>query len=350
MLLLGLGIVLGKLKFDSLRGTSLIHLAVWAYLVVNMVSLLAGSDDNLRFMVITFYMVGIFYFIKMYVTSEATMRLVMFGYLASALLSVALLTLDYTGIGPGGIFVVNNRAKALFKDANVFGPYLVIVILFLIDEIWRPHLIRKSPVLKLLAVTALAAALFLSFSRAAWGNLALALAVYGLLNLRQVTGKIVVRGLFFGVLAVLILAVIVNATGLQEFLLWRATAVQNYDFDRLAAQQEAVRQGFANLLGLGPGMMDIGFYSPHSLYARSFGEHGILGFAALVLLLGALLVQSFTHAVRVTDRVYGLSPKVVFASAVGLFFQQLCHRYTALAPFLVSPRAALDSGRLSATS
>ena len=71
------------------------------------------------------------------------------------------------------------RAEALFNDPNIYGPFLVAVSLLLLQELIEPRLLRRwgRPLLALL--TALVSiGWFLSYSRGAWLNFGVALAVF----------------------------------------------------------------------------------------------------------------------------------------------------------------------------
>jgi O-antigen ligase len=68
------------------------------------------------------------------------------------------------------------------------------------------------------------------------------------------------------------------------------------------------------LFWVGPGVWD----NAHSLYARTLAEHGILGFASILLLILTLVIGTFCQALQETKKPYGLSAKVVLACLVGL--------------------------------
>ena len=71
--------------------------------------------------------------------------------------------------GLGSVFTLYGRASGTFKDPNVLGPFLVLPIVFALQHI----LIGRIGLMRgLLVMSVPLAALFLTFSRGAWGNLA----------------------------------------------------------------------------------------------------------------------------------------------------------------------------------
>src|SRR5262249_52271360 len=65
------------------------------------------------------------------------------------------------------ILTLYGRARGTFKDPNVFGPFLILPMLFLLQS----FLTRGLRILSLAAFLIMAAGLFLSFSRAAWAHM-----------------------------------------------------------------------------------------------------------------------------------------------------------------------------------
>ncbi|MGO7501144.1 hypothetical protein ACC681_38105, partial [Rhizobium ruizarguesonis] len=90
----------------------------------------------------------------------------------AAVATSALGILGYFSAFPGAeIFTLSDRAKGAFQDPNVFGPFLVPPSLYLVHGILVGDL-KKSP-RNAAALLVLALGIFLSFSRAAWGLVAI---------------------------------------------------------------------------------------------------------------------------------------------------------------------------------
>ena len=329
MILLMVGLLTGKLSVRALRGSSFVHLMLWFFLVASFASLAVTSafSDSMRFLMITVYLIAFAYFVKMYVTSYQAMRIVMIGYLVSVAINVVLIALGYLGISPfSELFLrFGMRAVGAFKDPNVFGPFCVPVLLLLIDEILYPQFLPKFFVAKVLGVVVLTVAIFLSFSRAAWVNLAIAIVIYLLLNVNrlfQIRSSNVLKG---GV-AILLVAIggwqvferLFGKLGLMEFFLWRISP-HDYDVFRFDRQREGIEAGLTHLFGVGPGAWEYA----HSLYVRTFAEHGILGLASILALMGILIVTTFRRALGEVSKPYGLSAKVVVACLVALALNSL---------------------------
>jgi len=317
MLLLPMGLLTGKLSLKALTGSSLIHLALWGFLVANFASLVCVNAvfEGARFLFITAYMIAFVYFVKMYVTSFQAMRTVMIGYLVSAVLAVFLVLLGYLGIGTE-LFIEWDRARGPFKDANVFGPFLILMVVFLIDEMLHPRIFRGLYLAKVLGIIALTAGVFLSGSRAAWGNLVLSLLVYFILVVKSMSRTKIAYLLIVLIVGSLLLAALPTWLGSQEFLeafLTERAKFQTYDTSRFARQIEGIKAGLTHLIGVGPGM----WASAHSLYVRTFAEHGIFGLVTLFLFLLVLSVGTFFRALWETDKPYGMSARVVFACLIG---------------------------------
>ena len=102
--------------------------------------------------------------------TEARLRWLMRGYIAAAVIVSLLAIAGYFGVG-GGAFVRYGRATGTFKDPNVFAAFLVLPGLLILQRMLAG---RRSEFLGggvLLLV--MMGGLFLSFSRAAWGQFVL---------------------------------------------------------------------------------------------------------------------------------------------------------------------------------
>lgn len=323
VVMIALGFLAGELRVERLNGFARINTPLWIFLVITLVSLVISDEllHSLRYTLITIYCVGIMYFAKLYVQSAEQMRPIMLGYLAGALIGVGLVALSYAGLTPPEVFVEQTRARGLFKDANVFGPFLVLPILFLADELWQRELLKRWPTWLLIGcLLALVAGLFVSFSRAAWGNLVITSLVYLFLNRRRFSAKQLRNILLLFFVGAAALVLLVFALDLGDFLQYRANAVQSYDSERFTAQFQGIQLGLTNLFGIGPGMMDRGgLFAPHSLYIRTFAEHGFFAFAALFYLLYRLVAPVLRMDQQTDTKICGLSPSMVAAVAVGLY-------------------------------
>ena len=131
------------------------------------------------FLSITLYVAVFSLWLATYVNSTRRAHLVLGAYLVAASTSALLGLAALVGAIPGqDIFVFSgDRVRALFKDANVFGPFLVPAILMLLQEILNPRLLKLNRAVKYLLLLVMVLGVIFSFSRAAWLNLTVGLAV-----------------------------------------------------------------------------------------------------------------------------------------------------------------------------
>ena len=127
------GILFSFYKFT--KDTAIPLLIICIFLVSNLVSLFFVGKIGVSYLFtgITFYLaltwialVGVGQFLR-----HENVQLIVKGYLISACISASIGILAYLRVLPNeDLFLMYGRAKALFKDPNVFGPFLVMPALF----------------------------------------------------------------------------------------------------------------------------------------------------------------------------------------------------------------------------
>jgi O-antigen ligase len=192
---------------------------------------------------------------------EAHIRLIMNAYMWSAAISALLGIIGYFDLVPGAydLFTGFGRARGGFKDPNVFAPYLVPPLVYAV-HLWLSHPVTKAFV-PLGIVFLLAFALFLSFSRGAWVNLAVALAAFGYLSFILARSNWARFKLAMIALACLTALAAVTVIALQfdsisKLAAERATLDQSYDQGpdgRFGGQLKAVRLILEHPFGIGAG-------------------------------------------------------------------------------------------------
>jgi O-antigen ligase len=214
--------------------------------------------------------------------------------------------------------------RGLFKDPNVYGPYLVPVALFALTRSagavgWR----SKAAFFSLFLVTV--AAILLCFSRACWINFAVALVVFfaGQLLLpgaaRQVRRRLRVAAVAVAVSAVAVV-LLLNIPAARDMLAQRITSsgLQNYDRVRFATQSLALETAEQRPLGIGPGQSEVLFnYSTHSMYLRVLSENGAGALIALLIFIGATITRSITLIRRAENQWLREINVVVLATIAG---------------------------------
>lgn len=303
--------------------------ALWGLVVIGFV--IGGFNaiyvDHVRpSLMTTVYLVGSFIFLVSWIYADPMRRIThaMWAYTAAATLAATAGVAGYFGLFPGSeIFTQYGRATGTFNDPNVFGPYLVAPILFLAMKLsqagsWRALWMAVPFGLLVLAI-------LLSFSRGAWGNLALAgLVFFGLTLATSQSAKQAMRLIGFGALAALIgLVVIMVALAdpkVSALFAERASLTQSYDTDpehgRFESQARAFQMVLEKPLGIGPSQWAlINKLDTHNVYLHVLVAGGFLSGIAFV----AFVIVTHVRAWRAIGR---REPEtgvliVVFAAVAG---------------------------------
>nr|WP_319386894.1 O-antigen ligase family protein [uncultured Roseibium sp.] len=219
-------------------------------------------------------------------------RIIQNGYTASAVLVSLVGIAGYFQLFPGAdYFTLYDRARGTFKDPNVFGPFLVLPTLLIIQRLLRDSVLKN--VLLLLPLTVLLLGIFLSFSRGAWGVLFAGVLVIYFLALVTEQGnrrrmRLIMLG-FAGVLAVFaLLAAALSIDTVASMFEQRARLVQDYDSARLG-RFARYALGFQLVMEHPLGLGTLGFrnYFPedtHNVYLKSFTTYGWLGGVTYIVL------------------------------------------------------------------
>ncbi len=329
-----------------------VTLLVSGFLALN---LLASTEavDSARaatFFGITLYLAVFALWLAAYVCSVRRARLVLLAFLAGAALSAAVACLALIVPFPGAeAFVRGPRAQGLFKDPNVFGPFLVPAVLLLMEETVAPRLLRFRLVTKLLLLSVLVVGVVFSFSRAAWLNLAVGtLVLLVVLALRRGGARRAMTLLLVSLVAGVALFGVVAATGSVGFLTERA-ALQDYDTQRFNAQESGLELAAEHPLGIGPGQFErVSELSAHSTFVRSLAEEGMVG-AFMILGLVFLTLGFAARNVALGADTYGIGSAGLLAAWCGLlansFFVDTLHwRHLWLVAALIWAGTALRAG------
>jgi O-antigen ligase len=307
-------------RFRADRVPSLIIALLGGLLALNLISAVDSISLGKAavFFTITLYLAVFAIWLTSYVNSRRRARQVFIAYLAAALISAALGILAVLLPIPGrSAMLFLGRAEALFKDPNVFGPFLVPALLMLLAETVSPRLLRASRPTKLVGVSVLALGVLFSYSRGAWLNLVVGLVIMlGALLLRRRSARTAGRLLVVLFVAIAIGGVVIAATGAGGFLQERAH-LQAYDTSRLSAQTEGISLGERHPIGIGPGQFDvIEPLSSHNLYVRVFAEQGPLGLLLLLALVLATLAFAARNVVHGRDT-YGIDSAALLGAWCG---------------------------------
>jgi O-antigen ligase len=293
------------------------------FIALNLLSSMEALASNVaaRYMAVTVYCVMIGFWICGYVNSERRARLVIVSYIASAVVIAVISTIALYVHFPFSTLLLSEdfeRARGLFKDANVYGPYLIPAALILAQESLNPRLLRLNRPTQVFCFGFLAAGILFSFSRGAWLNLAVGIVVMTFaVALRRGGSK---RALFM-LLVVLVGGVVtvwaVYASGSLGFLEERAR-FQSYDNDRFGAQAFGIKLAEEKPIGIGPGQFElVSPLSTHSTYVRALAEQGLLGLITLLgVLYGTLLLA--TRNVALGRDTFGIGSAPLLAAWCGM--------------------------------
>src|SRR5262249_43195724 len=132
--------------------------------------------------------------------------------------------------GASDLFLLYDRARGTFNDPNVLGAFLVMPALLLLQRLLiARHVVRSG-----LMLAAMLAALFLSFSRGAWGQFALAATLLTALTFIASSSnrervRIVLLALAGMVVIMLLLGVLLSFSQVADIFKERAALEQSYD-------------------------------------------------------------------------------------------------------------------------
>jgi hypothetical protein len=259
-----------------------------------------------------YYAVSIFlaltavFFAAVIENDHRRLKIIFHAWVAAAIITATLGILGYFDAFAGAhVFTRYNRAMGAFQDPNVFGPYLVGPLLYLLYRMLTGSVIR-TPLL-LLGMLVLAIGIFLSFSRAAWGLLlfgAIALVILMLLKERTTAFrlKILVISVCAGVALVLALAIALQIPQIADLFSNRAKLVQDYDGARLG-RFERHKIGFLMAMErpLGMGPMAFGKIfgeDEHNIWLKSLTTYGWVGAVTYQIMIWSSLWMGFRYMLR----------------------------------------------------
>ncbi len=229
---------------------------------------------------------------------DANIRLIMSAYVFAALVAASTGLVGALGLVPGGreVFAADfGRLHGTFKDPNVLGAFLVPPLLYVLNVAIRSGIVRAS--FYVVAAPVLLLASLLAFSRGAWINLGVSLAVYVGLTLVMLAKhrervRLVIYVMFACIFAFGLLIAALTVPDVSRLMEERASLHQYYDVGpegRFSGQAKAVALVITHPMGIG-GLEFARLYhkeDPHQVYLSMFLNAGWVGgtfYLALVLL------------------------------------------------------------------
>lgn len=228
------------------------------------------------------------------------LRLIFRAYVLAATATSILGILGYFGMPGFEVFTRYDRAQGAFADPNVYAPFLVAPILYLIYGVMRRSVALMPIRIGLLAILLLGE--LLAGSRAGWGLTAVTAGLFYILLLINEPdvkrrGKYILMGVtgFAGLIVAVIGALQVDAV--WEIISQRAKVVQEYDGARIGRfARHAIGFELALSKPLGIGNLEFGrIYGEdeHNVYLRSLLSYGWLGFVSWLTIVLWPLIAGF---------------------------------------------------------
>ncbi|HEV2556017.1 MAG TPA: O-antigen ligase family protein [Bosea sp. (in: a-proteobacteria)] len=265
-------------------------------------SLIPWMDESasVRFTAVSVYLMVTAVFLAAIMADDALGRLETLrrGYLFAAWGAGLAGLLGYFDVaGLGSVFTLYGRASGTFKDPNVLGPFLVLPIIYVLQHILTG---RLGLMRGLLLMSVPVAALFLTFSRGAWGNLvaaALLMIALTFLTAPNAARRARVVALTLTALGLLTVALLfaLSFENIRSVFEVRASLVQEYDggvTGRFGNQLRSIPLLLEEPNGFGPLRFRWLFpEDPHNVYINAFASYGWLGgFSWLALMAATCLV------------------------------------------------------------
>lgn len=261
------------------------------------------DPKSVTFTVLSLYLALLCVFMAVYFSRNPVERaeLCLQAYTVSAVVVAISGIMGYFNVlGLYDTLTLYGRAKGTFKDPNVYGPYLALGALFLIQKLALNRTRRIFGTVALLMIILFG--LLLSFSRGAWGAFVISSGLMissGFLTAPD--GKTRRR---IVILTAVVIASVVAAIGLalldqstRDLLVSRASVTQSYDegeTGRFGSQLRSLDDLIETPNGYGPLRYAKHWGGdPHNSYVNAFASYGWIGGFSFFILAGLSLFIGF---------------------------------------------------------
>lgn len=252
------------------------------------------------------------------------------GLIIGAVLTSLAGIVGYFNLLPGAnaMFTLYGRAMGAFKDPNVFSAFLILPAMFALQSVVSDSAARSFRSLIVLGIITIA--IFLAFSRAAWGMLVLS-AAFMLFMMVLTSSSAKQRSRIIGmaiagvVLAGFLLAVLLSFDSISSMFSQRASLNQSYDggrFGRFGRHLLGAQMALDLPFGIGP-LQFTKFFpeDTHNSYLNAFMSGGwISGICFPVLVLITVVLGFRMSFTRVPWQRAYLAIFAVFLATVGVAF------------------------------
>jgi hypothetical protein len=312
------------MKFDRMMAPFFLLLLVWNIGGLFSLMNIAGDAKAIQYAATSIYLAvaAMLFACLLARNTEGRLSALASAYIAAAFISAIVGMMGYFNIPRGAfdLFTLYGRADGMFKDPNVYGPYLIWPALFIGARMLAVRISLRVCFL----FCVIAGGLFLSFSRGAWMHFALsAIVMLALMFVSAPTPRFRMRliviaacGLF---LLLGMLAVLLSIDSVRELFLNRANAINSYDVGqggRFWLQELAIGQLLESPNGMGPFEFAREFgLQQHNVYLQAFLVYGWVGGVAYILLLLVTLMVGLRSAMIRTP--WQIAATTAFATFVG---------------------------------
>ncbi len=292
---------------------------------------------SVRVLGIRTYLIVAWWFLLTALVYESSIRvaaLIYNAYLYASLVAAGAGILAVVGWLPDvGQLVDTGRVQGYFKDPNVYGPFLVPAMIYLLFRLEGSRLLQVA--IGIAPLLLLFGGLLLSYSRGAWLNFAVSTGVYLFLRARSSSnsaqrkraGRAALVVAFVGILG---LSVILGDESTRNMFQKRMSWVQEYDFvsevggkkSRFDAQIATLRLVMQYPAGIGAGQSGQDYFqnrAPHNTYLHVLVEGGWAGGLAFIAFLLLTLWRS-SGGIRGSSEAHAYR-QIAFSCLVGLLVQ-----------------------------
>jgi len=323
---LALTCLIAGVRLDRRIAIMVLLLVVWNVGGILSLMNVPGQEKTIQFAATSLYLAVAAVLWACLFANNTMMRLSIMrsAYLLTAVMAGLAGIAGYLNIFPGAhaLFAPADRALGMFKDPNVFAPFLIWPALVVLERM----LVRRITFADIGIAAIFAVALLLAFSRGAWlhfGVSCLLMVGLSFLTARQASTRlriVVMTGIAAAALAAFIV-ILLSIPVIRDMFLQRAQLLQSYDVGdggRFRLQLLALSALLDYPNGMGPlGFASIHTIQQHNVYLQGFLVYGwIGGIAYIVLILSTFWVAFRSAFVATPWQPYVITTLATFAGSV----------------------------------
>lgn len=264
--------------------------------------------DSYMHIIVTTYMIlfTVGLIIMIYNEPHKIIDIIIKAYVWAALISTILAIMGYFHIGPTyELFTRYGRAKGGFKDPNVYGPFIVPPMLYLLGRIVEG--VGRVKIISIMKFGILLLGLLLSFSRGAWGvfvfsTFIMLASMYYTADTNRFRVRLSLYILVSVIVMFLALLVALTIPAIADLLSERASLSQSYDVEeggRFTHHTDALKILIEQPWGIGA--KEFGWThgeDVHNTFLTTFLIGGWIGGFSHILVVFITLTTGFKYCFR----------------------------------------------------